>query len=223
MAEQPAWSAASKWWGWGDPEKRASLPPSAVEMLAAEVGPAEPATRVELDQVAMPEARPLPEAVLSTVDPASVLTAHEHRVRRAAGRGYPDLVRLRTGRLDAAPDAVVMPADAGEVAAILEACSRAGVAVVPFGGGTSVVGGVEALAGGHGRVIALDLRRMRAVEVDPVSLTATLGPGLRGPEAEAALRAEGLTIGHFPQSFEYATIGGFAATRSVAGPRVGGD
>ena len=87
--------------------------------------------------------------------------------------------------------------------------------MVPFGGGTSVVGGVEPLAGEHERVIALDLRRIRGVEVDPVSLTATLGPGLRGPEAEEALRAHGLTIGHFPQSFEYATIGGFAATRSA--------
>jgi alkyldihydroxyacetonephosphate synthase len=108
-----------------------------------------------------------------------------------------------------------MPADAGEVAAVLAACTRAGVAVVPFGGGTSVVGGVEPVSGPHERVITLDLRRMRGVSVDPVSRTATFGPGLRGPEAEDALGAQGLTIGHFPQSFEYATIGGFAATRSA--------
>jgi alkyldihydroxyacetonephosphate synthase len=114
-----------------------------------------------------------------------------------------------------------MPGSAAQVAALLEVCSREGIAVVPFGGGTSVVGGVDPEPGAHERVISLDLRRMRAVEVDPVSLTATFGPGLRGPEAEEALRRQGLTLGHFPQSFEYATIGGFAATRS-AGQASGG-
>jgi alkyldihydroxyacetonephosphate synthase len=86
---------------------------------------------------------------------------------------------------------------------------------VPFGGGTSVVGGVEPLRGRHQSLISLDLTRLRVVEVDRRSLTARLGAGLRGPEAEAALAAEGVTLGHFPQSFEYATIGGFAATRSA--------
>ena len=100
-------------------------------------------------------------------------------------------------------------------ARVLEVCAAEGVAVVPFGGGTSVVGGVDPLAGPHGRVIALDLRRMRSVAVDPISQTATLGPGLRGPEAERALGERGFTAGHFPQSFEYATVGGFAATRSA--------
>ncbi len=98
---------------------------------------------------------------------------------------------------------------------MLEICEREGIAVVPFGGGTSVVGGVDPVAGEFDRVISLDLRRMRESTVDPRSLTATFGPGLRGPEAEAALSAEGFTLGHFPQSFEYATIGGFAATRSA--------
>ena len=87
--------------------------------------------------------------------------------------------------------------------------------MVPFGGGTSVVGGVEPLRGAHARLISLDLSRLRVVEVDSRSLTARLGAGLRGPEAEAALGLRGLTLGHFPQSFEYATIGGFAATRSA--------
>jgi alkyldihydroxyacetonephosphate synthase len=98
---------------------------------------------------------------------------------------------------------------------VLHACAAQGVAVVPFGGGTSVVGGVEPLRGGHERVISLDMARLRGVEVDRRSLTATLGAGLRGPEAEAALDAHGLLLGHYPQSFEYATIGGFAATRSA--------
>jgi alkyldihydroxyacetonephosphate synthase len=87
--------------------------------------------------------------------------------------------------------------------------------VVPFGGGTSVVGGLEALADGHSAVASLELTRLRSVELDAESLTARLGPGLTGPEAEAALGALGATLGHFPQSFEEATIGGFAATRSA--------
>ena len=204
-----------KWWGWGDPGRRLTLPETAAAMLRDELGTAEPAARVELDQVAMPPARPLPGELTDAVNRASVLSSHEHRVRRAAGRGYPDLVRLRGGRLAAAPDAVVLPGTGEQVARVLAVCARHGIAVVPFGGGTSVVGGVEPIAGAHRAVISLDLRRMRSVEVDRRSLTATLGAGLRGPEAEEALRAEGLTLGHFPQSFEYATIGGFAATRSA--------
>ncbi len=136
-------------------------------------------------------------------------------MRHSSGRGYADLVLMRGGSLEAAPDAVVMPADADALRRVLDVCAREGIAVVPFGGGTSVVGGVEPLRGAHQRLISLDLCALRDVEVDRRSLTARLGAGLRGPEAEAALAAEGLTLGHFPQSFEYATVGGFAATRSA--------
>ncbi len=100
-------------------------------------------------------------------------------------------------------------------AGLIDACAANDVAVVPFGGGTSVVGGVEPLRGSHAGLISLDLAALREVVLDDTSLTARLGAGLRGPEAEAALAAQGLTLGHFPQSFEYATIGGFAATRSA--------
>lgn len=212
---EPAAQMQMRWWGWGEEGKRLELSPRAEAMLVDEIGPGEPDPCVDLEAVAMPEAQPLPEAIVDAVNSASVLTAHEQRVRRAVGRGYPDLVRLRHGRLDAAPDAVVMPGSAEQVGRVLEVCSRDGIAVVPFGGGTSVVGGVEPLRGSNRAVISLDLRRLRGVEVDRTSLTATIGAGLRGPEAEAALAAEGLTLGHFPQSFEYATIGGFAATRSA--------
>ncbi len=205
----------SDWWGWGDPSERRPLADSALAMLRDELGAGEPTAAVELDQVAMPEARALPEEIAAAVDAGAVLTGHEHRVRRSVGKGYPDLIRSRSGALEHATDAVVMPASTGQLAALLEACARAEIAVVPFGGGTSVVGGVEPRCGGRERVIAMDLRRLRGVSVDPVSMTATLGPGLRGPEAEAAVGAHGFTIGHFPQSFEYATIGGFAATRSA--------
>ncbi len=204
-----------KWFGWGDPERRLPLGDEAVAMLRAEVGGARPDGRAALESVVIPPPRPLPPALTETVGPGAVLTGHEHRVRRAAGRGYPDLVRLRAGRLDDAPDAVVLPGSAAEVERVLDICGREEIAVVPFGGGTSVVGGVEPVRGRFERLITLDLRRLHGLEVDRASLLAILGPGLRGPEAEDALAAEGMTLGHFPQSFEYATIGGFAAARSA--------
>ena len=208
-------SAAMKWWGWGDPERRVELPATATAAMRGElgVGPDDGSEPVAIDQVSLPEARPVPATVLASA--GEVLDGPDDRIRRAAGRSYPDLVRLRTGRLDHAPDAVLRPADADGVAALLEACATTGVAVVPFGGGTSVVGGVEALSNGHSAVVSVELSRLRSVELDATSLTARLGPGLTGPEAEAALGALGATLGHFPQSFEEATIGGFAATRSA--------
>ena len=184
-------------------------------MLRDELGPVSPSKHVPLEAVSLPEARPLPDSVRGCVESSAVHGDHEQRLRHAAGRSYPDLVRLRAGRPGGAPDAVITPRDGEQVACLLEACAQDGVAVVPFGGGTSVVGGVEPLSGAHDRIVSLDLRLLRDVEVDPVSMTARLGPGLLGPEAETALRARGFTLGHFPQSFEYASVGGFAATRSA--------
>src|SRR5205823_1014655 len=136
-------------------------------------------------------------------------------IRRAAGRAYPDLFRLRAGDATGAADAVVLPGSESEVAAVLAVCERARVAVVPFGGGTSVVGGVEPLRGGLEAAIALDLRRLDSLSTDRTSLTATMGAGLAGRRAEARLQARGLTLGHFPQSFEFGSIGGYVATRSA--------
>ena len=206
-----------KWWGWGDPERRLELPEAAVAALREElgVGPGDAADHVELDRVDLPEPSPLPEGVRAAVGNDALATDDEARLRRAAGRSYPDLVRLRTGRLESAPDAVIRPADAEAVAAAVEACGSERVAVIPYGGGTSVVGGLAALRDGHSCAVSLDLARLRSVELDATSLTARLGPGLRGPEAERALGEKGMTLGHFPQSYEQATIGGYAATRSA--------
>jgi alkyldihydroxyacetonephosphate synthase len=208
-------SAGMKWWGWGDPERRVELPGTALAALREElgVGADDGSEPVSIDRVPLPEPRPIPDAVRAAA--GDVLEGPDDRIRHAAGRSYPDLVRLRTGRLEHAPDAVLRPPDAAAVEAVLERCAAAGLAVVPFGGGTSVVGGVEAVADGHSAVVSLELSRLRSVELDSRSLTARLGPGLTGPEAEAALGALGATLGHFPQSFEEATIGGFAATRSA--------
>ncbi|MFC9477223.1 FAD-binding oxidoreductase [Nocardia sp. NPDC055002] len=142
-------------------------------------------------------------------------TADLDRLRHAGGKSTPDLLRRRANTPQDAPDAVVFPADHPQVLALLEYCAGHGVAVVPFGGGTSVVGGVDPVRGQFGTVIALDLRRLDTLTaVDPASGTATLGAGLTGPQAEELLGAHGLSLGHFPQSFEFASIGGFAATRS---------
>ena len=208
-------TAEMKWWGWGDADRRLDLPPAAVAALREELGvePDDAVEPVSLEQVSLPEARPVPDAVRSAAN--EVLDGEEDRLRRAAGRSYPDLVRLRTARLEFAPDAILRPPDAAAVEAVLGACAENAVAVVPYGGGTSVVGGLDAVSDGHDAVVSLDLAHLRSVDLDVRSLTATLGPGLSGPDAERALNALGATIGHFPQSFEEATIGGFAATRSA--------
>ena len=206
----------SKWWGWGNPATLPELDAEALATLREQVGELRPSPRAaEPEDFQLPEPEPLPQALIDAVGEDAVFTSKEDRLRHATGCGYVDLARLRLGRLDAAPDAVVLPKDAAEVQRVVRLCAGEGVAVVPFGGGTSVVGGVEPLRGSHGRLISLDLARLRDVEVDERSLTARLGAGLRGPEAEAALAQRGVMLGHFPQSFEYATIGGFAATRSA--------
>ncbi len=206
----------SKWWGWGDPAIAPELDAEALAVLRERIGELEPWPLARrLEDFALPAAEPLPAPLADAVGAEAVFGADEDRLRHASGRGYVDLARMRGGALEAAPDAVVVPADAQALRRLLDVCAAEGVAVVPFGGGTSVVGGVEPLRGAHQRLISLDLGALRDVDVDRRSLTARLGAGLRGPEAEAALGRHGLTLGHFPQSFEYATIGGFAATRSA--------
>ena len=144
-----------------------------------------------------------------------MLTDDETRRLRTRGKSTPDLLRARAGDLSDAPDAVVRPGSHDDVAAVLAWAVEHHVAVVPFGGGTCVTGGLAARRDGFAGLVSLDLVRMkRLVAVDHESMTAVLEPGLRGPEAEALLAEEGVLLGHYPQSFEFATIGGFAATRS---------
>ena len=208
-----------RWDGWGERPGGGSFPEAGLRMLSAELGLSGRSTPpVTLAEVGLAESRlgdGARAALAGVVGEGNVDGSREARIRRSAGRSYPDLIRLRSGDAAIAPDAVVAPADHAEVAAVLEACADGQVAVVPFGGGTSVVGGVEPVHDGFGAVIALDLRRLGSVAVDRHSLTATLGAGLSGPRAEAMLQARGLTLGHFPQSFEFATIGGYVATRSA--------
>jgi alkyldihydroxyacetonephosphate synthase len=209
-----------KWWGWGDPRRRVELPLPALERLrAALAAPVRRADPVRLEAVRLEAprlAQRVRERMAGLVGSDWVRDDRATRVLHAAGRGYPDLVRLRAGSAGQAPDAVVYPESSDQVRALLDVCGEEGVAVVPFGGGTSVVGGVEPIRGRFDVLVALDLARMAGLSaLDTRSLTAELGPGLRGPAAEAVLGRSGLTLGHFPQSFEYATVGGWVATRSA--------
>jgi alkyldihydroxyacetonephosphate synthase len=210
-----------RWWGWGRDADAIELPSAAAELLRGELGLSgdERGTRVELDAVVVPPARlgDAARSALAAIVGADALSdSHDVRVAHAAGRSYPDLVRLRAGDAGGAPDAVVFPSEAAQLGPLLAACAEQGVAVIPFGGGTSVVGGVEALPGDHRAAVTLDLSRLNAVvDVDAKSLTATVEPGIFGPELERRLGNAGLTLGHFPQSFEYSTVGGWVATRSA--------
>jgi len=202
---------------WGDPGRASDLPETARGLVEL-VFPVADHRVDERAPVTLPEAT-LPEAALrdltAVVGPDHLLTDDASRRLRTRGKSTPDLLRARAGDLTDAPDAVARPADPDEVQALLEVAGRHRLAVVPFGGGTAVTGGLVARREGRAGVLSLDLVRMkRLLAVDPVSMTATLEPGLRGPEAEALLAEHSMTLGHFPQSFEYATIGGFAATRS---------
>src|SRR5207253_3339564 len=175
---------------------------------------------------AMPDPRPLPtldQAIAGVPLPAAVPptaiadvcdASPEARIRHTYGRAYRDLVRGFACTFSSAPDFVCLPRTEEDVARTLEACARAGIAVAPYGGGTSVVGGVE--AGGRGRpACSLDLGRLsRVLEVDPVSRAARIQAGVLGPELEEQLRPHGLTLRHFPQSFEFSSLGGWIATRS---------
>jgi alkyldihydroxyacetonephosphate synthase len=209
-----------RWWGWGEDAHAGALPPHARGFLDEHVGTAAaPRPPVPLEQVRIePSALGADDrAALAAIAGAeNVRDDHDERVRRAAGRGYPDLVRLRAGAPEGAPDAVVLPASHDQIRAVLELCANRSLAVVPFGGGTSVVGGVAPLRGSHRAVIALDMRRLGSVlSLDPGSMTVTVGGGMRAPALERELAAKGLTLGHYPQSYEYVSLGGCAATRSA--------
>jgi alkyldihydroxyacetonephosphate synthase len=204
------------WHGWGDPEQAERLPDSVTGLLRELLGVrAEPAGPVKLTEIEPPPPRPVAAFLTDLVGEEHVRTDDETRIRHTRGRSTADLLRIRGGEVRAAPDAVVLPGDADEVAAVLARCAEHRIAVVPFGGGTSVVGGLAPEADGFGGVIALDLRRLDGlVGVDAMSRTATLRAGTRAPRAEGLLNEQGYTLGHFPQSFEWASIGGFAAARS---------
>jgi len=139
----------------------------------------------------------------------------EDRIYHSRGQGYHDMLRLRTNTLKTYVDAIAWPSTEKQIEKILEWCARHKVALTPYGGGSSVVGGVEALAGKHKCVLSLDMTRMDAfIELDEHSRLAAFEAGIYGPRLEKTLNDRGFTLGHFPQSFEYSTLGGWIAARS---------
>jgi alkyldihydroxyacetonephosphate synthase len=206
-----------RWWGWGDPARAPAVGPSMLRLLEETVGISpRPRPPVALARVRLPPAQ-LPESARAELQALlgseAVRDDHAERVWHAAGKGYPDLVRLRAGEPAQAPDAVLYPSHPEQLEAVLRVCAKRSIAVVPFGGGTSVVGGVEPLKGEHVAVIALDTRELAdLVGIDGESRLVTVQAGMRAPELERRLTARGLTLGHFPQSFEYVSLGGCAAS-----------
>lgn len=202
---------------WGDPAHAAGLPEGVRDLVGMVFELRDTPAR---EDVALPGSRLTGDQLVTLrtlVGAENVVEDDLSRRQRTRGKSTPDLLRQRSGDLADAPDVVVRPGGHEDVVAVLAWAAEHRVAVVPFGGGTAVTGGLVAdpdaadLTG----VVSLDLGRMRRLlALDPVSSTATLEPGLRGPEAEALLGEHGLMLGHLPQSFEYASIGGFAATRS---------
>ncbi|WP_144872519.1 FAD-binding oxidoreductase [Microbacterium sp. 1.5R] len=211
-------NSAMRWNGWGDPAKAKDLPLAVRTLLPLLLGrtrkpePAVPLEAVVLSPSAL-DADDI-EAFATIVGAEHVSTSHDARVRHSGGRSTPDLLRLRA-REQTGPDGVVHPASHDEVTACLRVAGERGIAVIPFGGGTSVVGALDPQRSEHHAVVSLDMRRLTGVlRVDDVSGEAVIAAGTTGPHAEAQLAAHGYELGHYPQSFRYATIGGFAAARS---------
>ncbi|MDH3495353.1 MAG: FAD-binding oxidoreductase [Gemmatimonadota bacterium] len=194
--------------GWGFEGERYPLPPDLLQWLQHRLGPCDGRVADTPPDVRLPGPRALPAF------PLEIGREPHDRLAHARGQGLPDLLRFRTGTVTSAPDGVVRPTDDAQVEAILRACAAAGVRAIPFGGGTSVTGGVNSVAGDT-PVVALDLERLDGLgDVDGESGLATFGAGIRGPALEAALARYGLTLGHFPQSWELSTLGGWIVTRS---------
>ena len=208
-----------KWDAWGDPEQARPLSEGIRSVLTQALGVAD-STLPELhrDQVKLrpPALSPADRDALSDIVGAQNCGVDDQaRLLRAGGKSTLDLLRRRSPGVQDAPDAVLTPGNEDEIAAILRLCAQRSIAVVPFGGGTSVVGGLDPLRGQFKAVISLDLRRLDALyNLDEISGEAEFGAGVTGPDAERLLGEGGFSLGHFPQSFQFATIGGFAATRS---------
>lgn len=197
-----------RWNGWGDENIEYPLPVSALEVLNELLGTSAPIPDASfpqtIAQILPSRIRPHP---LMTTDPTE-------RLRHARGQSLPDWIALRYGRIQTFPDAVAFPGTAQEIGFLIEFAQKTGCTIIPYGGGTSVVGHINTLPSEKPSIV-IDLSLLNRLEqIDPTSLLAAFGAGIRGPQLEAELNKSGFTLGHFPQSFEYSTLGGWIATRS---------
>jgi alkyldihydroxyacetonephosphate synthase len=208
-----------KWNAWGDPAEAKPLSEGIRSLIKQALGVEEStAEELEPEQVRLRPSALSPadrEGLAATVGAEYCGVDDGARLLRAGGKSTLDLLRRKDSGVQDAPDAILLPGNEEEIAAVLRFCADHSIAVVPFGGGTSVVGGLDPARGDFKAVVSLDLRRLNALHaLDEISGEADLGAGLTGPEAERLLGERGFSLGHFPQSFQFATIGGFAATRS---------
>ncbi|MDH3667508.1 MAG: FAD-binding oxidoreductase [Paracoccaceae bacterium] len=205
-----------KFWGWGhegdglDARETNAL----LETFAEGYGirPTDDGAFPTLDAISLAAPRLTPPSSL-----AKICTSDKfERMLHAFGQSQPDSIRIYEGDFAHAPDIVAYPESEPDIAALFDWCGEAGAALIPFGGGSSVVGGVTTDVGsGFAGTVTVDMKRMNKVlEIDEVSRAARIQGGARGPELEAQLKPRGLTLRHFPQSFEHSTLGGWVATRS---------
>ena len=204
-----------KHWGWGyeDQQRPAHEVEEAAAGIRAMLGfGGEAQSAVPLADATIRDAR---LAVPGSATPGLFTDDRHDRAVHALGKAYRDIVRGHRGEFPNPPDLVAFPASESEVVEVLDRASELDAVVIPFGGGTSVVGGVEPRLADDRPSISLDLTRLNQVlEIDGVSLAARIQGGVRGPALEEQLKSEGLTLRHYPQSFEYSTLGGWIVTRA---------
>jgi alkyldihydroxyacetonephosphate synthase len=195
------------WNGWGEEGRADALNENALAFLQQTVGPGMPMRDATLAEVVVLAPPPRVQGALFDASP-------EIRLRHARGQSFPDWIALRFGRVGPVADGVALPASHEEAAAALEQAGKLGATVIPYGGGTSVVGHLQ-VPGGERPVLNISLERMnRLLELDEASLLARFGAGTPGPQVEAQLAQRGYMLGHFPQSYEYSTVGGWVVARS---------
>jgi alkyldihydroxyacetonephosphate synthase len=197
-----------RWNGWGSDDVDYPVPSSALAYLAEAIGPVQPGPSTPLETIVkrIPPSR-LPAHPLINGEP-------EIRLRHTRGHSLPDWIALRFGALDRFPDGVALPGSKEEIEKIMSLAKETGIWLIPYGGGTSVVGHINPPPVEH-PFLTIGLERMRRMtKLDETSRLAVFEAGVTGPHLEAQLRARGYTLGHFPQSFEYSTLGGWIATRS---------
>lgn len=201
------------WWGWGWEDAavgEAEWAELAARLPADWVG--DPIAVPRIDDLDLRAPRITPPGSLAgmcSMDP-------DDRAAHTYGKAYRDVMRALAGELPGPPDVVAFPRTEVDVRDLLDWAGTAGVAVIPYGGGSSVVGGVEYRGDAHAAVLSVDLTRLdRVLEVDPVSRAARIQAGVLGPELERQLGRHGYTLRHFPQSFEFSTLGGWLATRAA--------
>jgi alkyldihydroxyacetonephosphate synthase len=206
-----------KHWGWGFEDQQPS--PAEVRASAHALGEHLGITPRDVEEpVALASLQLAPPRIAAPPSLSDICTDDVHsRASHALGKSYADVVHGFRGRFDHPPDLVARPREEGDVERLLEWCSSERLAVIPFGGGTSVVGGVSPDVGPrYEGVVSIDLGALdRVLEVDAVSRAARIQAGASGPALEAQLGAHGLTLRHFPQSFELSTLGGWIATRAA--------